>query len=148
MNQSSAQASLGKIESMLGDKEGPFFMGGDFTIVDCVYAPFLERWRFQVCIRSFAPSSATTTAYKTAAAISHGRFEDQLTKQGMQVTLVKTPQLPCMYDGLEPYDPSLRPNLYKWYQAMEARVPAYPCRIQGVSTRNLALLRVDVVLTA
>jgi hypothetical protein len=52
MNQSPAQASLGKIESMLGDKEGPFFMGSDFTIVDCVYAPFLERWRFQVRIRS------------------------------------------------------------------------------------------------
>lgn len=41
------EASLAKIEQMLGVRGGPFFMGSGFTMVDCIYAPFLERWRFQ-----------------------------------------------------------------------------------------------------
>ena len=81
-----SQTSLRNIETLLGTHGGPFFLGNDFTIVDCVYAPFLERWRFQ---------------------------------------------LPCIYKGLNPYDPCIRPNLCRWYEAMEARVPAYAARIQG-----------------
>lgn len=32
------------VEKELGaDRSGPFFMGADVTLVDCVFAPFLER---------------------------------------------------------------------------------------------------------
>ncbi|KAL1499769.1 hypothetical protein AB1Y20_012455 [Prymnesium parvum] len=40
-------------------------------------------------------------------------------------------QLPCLHDGLEPRDASRWPRLAEWYDAMEARVPAYACRVQG-----------------
>jgi len=40
-------------------------------------------------------------------------------------------QLPCLHKGLVPRDPSRWPCLAAWYDAMEARVPAYACRVRG-----------------
>lgn len=39
-------------------------------------------------------------------------------------------QLNCLHVGLEPYDESSYPNLYRWYQAMD-RIPEYVCLIKG-----------------
>lgn len=35
--------TLARVEQALGQSEGPFFMGKDVTLVDFMYAPFLER---------------------------------------------------------------------------------------------------------
>ncbi|CAJ1459086.1 unnamed protein product [Effrenium voratum] len=40
-------------------------------------------------------------------------------------------QLPCLHKGLRPYDPSRWPALAAWYEAMDARFPAYSARVRG-----------------
>ncbi|CAK9027719.1 unnamed protein product [Durusdinium trenchii] len=40
-------------------------------------------------------------------------------------------QLPCLHRGLWPYDPSHWPRLGAWYEAMDAKFPAYSARIRG-----------------
>lgn len=40
-------------------------------------------------------------------------------------------QLPCLHEGLDPRDASKYPHLHRWYEAMEAEVPAYACRVRG-----------------
>jgi glutathione S-transferase len=37
--------ALAKLEAQLARGDGPFFLGGEFTLVDAAYAPFLRRWR-------------------------------------------------------------------------------------------------------
>jgi len=40
-------------------------------------------------------------------------------------------QLPCLHDGLNPYDTKSYPHLVTWYDAMNELIPEYPCRIKG-----------------
>ena len=42
------EASLDTLEEMLGASGGPFFMGEAFTIADCAWVPFLERYAVQL----------------------------------------------------------------------------------------------------
>ena len=37
--------ALGKLEAQLARREGTFFLGRDFSLVDASYAPFFRRWR-------------------------------------------------------------------------------------------------------
>jgi len=39
-------------------------------------------------------------------------------------------QLPCLHENLNPRDALLYPNLFAWYEAMDA-IPAYACRVKG-----------------
>ena len=43
------EATLDKVEALLGRDPGPFFLGSAVSGVDCAFAPFLERWAHQVC---------------------------------------------------------------------------------------------------
>lgn len=43
-------------------------------------------------------------------------------------------QLPVLHDGLEPYSHETYPHLAAWYDAMNTKVPAYPCRVKGDSS--------------
>jgi glutathione S-transferase len=65
--------------------EGPFFCGSTLSAADVAWAPFLERYRYQ---------------------------------------------LPCLHEGLDPYNAKDYPNLAAWYDAMD-RLPAYACRVKG-----------------
>jgi glutathione S-transferase len=38
------RAALGKVETELKRRGGPFFLGKEFSLADAVYAPFLRRW--------------------------------------------------------------------------------------------------------
>lgn len=42
------EATLDRVDGMLSEREGPFFLGPSISGVDCAYAPFLERWSQQV----------------------------------------------------------------------------------------------------
>ena len=35
--------TMGEVDAQLDAAGGPFFMGKDMSLVDCVFAPFLER---------------------------------------------------------------------------------------------------------
>ena len=35
--------TLGRVEEALGASGGPYFLGGYFSVIDCIFAPFLER---------------------------------------------------------------------------------------------------------
>ena len=39
----SFMSSMDVVNDELGAAEGPFFLGQDMSLVDCVFAPFLER---------------------------------------------------------------------------------------------------------
>ena len=41
------EATLAVVEGVLARAGGPFFLGAELSIVDCAWAPFLERWRVQ-----------------------------------------------------------------------------------------------------
>jgi hypothetical protein len=34
---------LGRVEAALSERGGPYFLGEQFSLVDCIFAPFLER---------------------------------------------------------------------------------------------------------
>lgn len=72
-------------DDLLSQSEGPFFCGTTLSAADVAWAPFLERYRYQ---------------------------------------------LPCLHEGLEPYNSYEYPNLAAWYDAMD-RLPAYACRVKG-----------------
>lgn len=79
------QDTLHGTDDLLGQTEGPFFCGGALSAADVTWAPFLERYRYQ---------------------------------------------LPCLHEGLQPYNAKEYPNLAAWYDAMD-RIPAYACRVKG-----------------
>jgi glutathione S-transferase len=87
LSRSVFQETLAGTEQLLSltSSTGPFLCGNQPTAADICWAPFLERYRYQ---------------------------------------------LPCLHQGLEPFDPSVYPNLYQWYQAMDS-VPDYVCRVKG-----------------
>lgn len=35
--------TMGQVDAQLAEGGGPFFLGKDMSLVDCVFAPFLER---------------------------------------------------------------------------------------------------------
>jgi glutathione S-transferase len=39
-------------------------------------------------------------------------------------------QLPCLHEGLEPFDAAKYPSLYQWYVAVD-QIPEYACRVKG-----------------
>ena len=43
-----ARVRLGRVEKALAERgnDGPYFNGGDISLVDCSYAPFLQRFEF------------------------------------------------------------------------------------------------------
>jgi glutathione S-transferase len=45
--QATFEATLSAVEDLLARAGGPLFLGADPSIVDCAWAPFLERWRVQ-----------------------------------------------------------------------------------------------------
>jgi glutathione S-transferase len=51
-------------------------------------------------------------------------------------------QLPCLHDGLDPYDSTKYPHLVAWYDAIETAIPAYSCRVKGnaASWRKVLLM--------
>jgi glutathione S-transferase len=81
------EQTLQQTDALLGktSAEGPFFCGSHLSAADIAWAPFLERYRYQ---------------------------------------------LPCLHEGLEPYDEAVYPNLTAWYRAME-NVPSYACKVAG-----------------
>ena len=40
---SSFMDTMGEVDAQLANGGGPFFLGQDMSLVDCVFAPFLER---------------------------------------------------------------------------------------------------------
>lgn len=42
-NRMAFESALGQVEKALGRTQGPFFLGGGFSLVDIIFAPFLER---------------------------------------------------------------------------------------------------------
>jgi glutathione S-transferase len=85
LSRSTFETTLQETDSLLSQTKGPFFCGDQLTAADIAWAPFLERYRYQ---------------------------------------------LPCLHDGLEPYNSNVYPHLFAWYQAMD-QVPAYACRVKG-----------------
>ena len=87
---STFEATLEGTNDLLGkNQDGPFFFGKSFTAADIAWAPFLERYRYQ---------------------------------------------LPCLHNGLDPYDEEKYPYLAAWYDAMDTSVPVYSCRVKGDSS--------------
>lgn len=83
---STFQETLRATDELISNSPGPFFCGYTFTAADIAWAPFLERYRYQ---------------------------------------------LPCLHEGLEPFDLATYPHLAAWYTNMEAHVPAYISRVKG-----------------
>jgi glutathione S-transferase len=79
------EATLQGTDDLLSQTKGAFFCGDQLTAADIAWAPFLERYRYQ---------------------------------------------LPCLHEGLEPYNANAYPHLASWYKAMD-QVPAYACRVKG-----------------
>ncbi len=40
---------LGRVESALGESGGPYFLGETFSLIDCIFAPFMERMAATLC---------------------------------------------------------------------------------------------------
>ena len=36
-------ARMDQVDDEIGKEEGPYFLGWGFSLVDCIFAPFLER---------------------------------------------------------------------------------------------------------
>jgi glutathione S-transferase len=79
------ETTLQQTDNLLSQSKGSFFCGDQLTAADIAWAPFLERYRYQ---------------------------------------------LPCLHQGLEPYNANVYPHLFAWYHAMD-QVPAYACRVKG-----------------
>jgi glutathione S-transferase len=79
------ETTLEGTDNLLSQTKGAFFCGDQLTAADIAWAPFLERYRYQ---------------------------------------------LPCLHQGLEPYNANVYPHLFAWYRAMD-QVPAYACRVKG-----------------
>lgn len=82
---STFEDTLQKTDALLANTDGSFFVGDTLTAADIAWAPFLERYRYQ---------------------------------------------LPCLHDGLEPYDATKYPHLEAWYDAMDS-IPEYSCHVKG-----------------
>ena len=52
------EVTLDKVEELLAQSGGPFFMGPTISGVDCAFAPFLERWSHQVNVPSLSATLA------------------------------------------------------------------------------------------
>jgi glutathione S-transferase len=62
------EVTLDKVEELLAQSGGPFFMGPTISGVDCAFAPFLERWSHQVNVPSLSATLATSFVVAAAAA--------------------------------------------------------------------------------
>lgn len=43
------ESVLGRVESALSDSGGPYFLGEAFSLIDCIFAPFMERMMATLC---------------------------------------------------------------------------------------------------
>lgn len=43
------ESTLGRVEEALGASGGPYFLGTTFSLIDCIFAPFLERMAASLC---------------------------------------------------------------------------------------------------
>ena len=61
MFRSEFEETLTKTDELLAKHDGPFFYGNEFTAADCCWAPFLERYSFQLPIlhRGLNPRDAS-----------------------------------------------------------------------------------------
>lgn len=44
---------MDEVDAALAESRGPYFLGEELSLVDCVFAPFLERIGESVCRRRF-----------------------------------------------------------------------------------------------
>ena len=95
---------LDRVEAELGVASGPFFLGGQLSLVDIFFAPFLERMvRAWPLTPPPAPPRALLSDHTAASS--------------------QAASLPY-YKGLRVRDPEAYPRIEAWFKAMEAR-PSY-----------------------